>query len=110
MEKNYSKKPRKIQPNKKVYKTRFLIYLFLISSIPFAIITDMGKSVKIISEPFFMGNKIKNSTPSIKFVINKAQLLLKVLLIAKVFIDLKITEIKDSIEILLINQMYFGVL
>ena len=110
MGQNYSEKPRKIQPNKKVYKTKFLIFLFLISSIPFAIITEMGKSVKINSEPFLMGNKIKNSTPSIKFVINKAQLLLKVLLIAKVFIDLKITETRESIEILLINQMYFGVL
>ena len=86
------------------------MFLFFISSIPFAIITEMGKRIKISSEPFFVGNKIKNSIPSRKFEINKAQLLLKVLLIAKVFIDLKITEIKETIKILLINQIYFGAL
>ncbi len=77
---------------------------------PFALITEIGNRIKISSEPFFRGNKIKNTIPINKLVINKTQLRLNVLLIAKVFIDLTNIEMNDTKRILLINQMYLGVL
>ena len=107
MEKKYRKNSRKIQPNKKTYKTKFLIIVFLINSIPFAIITETGKRIKNISEPFFVGRKSRNRIPTRKFTINKDQLFLKVLFTAMISIDLKMMEITDAIKRLAISQVYF---
>ena len=104
MGRNYKKKLRKIQPTKKIYKTKSFIFFLSINSIPFAITTETGKSTYKSSEPFFTGNRIKKRITVSKLIINKYQLLLKVLLMAMVAMDLKITENKEKIKILIINQ------
>ena len=81
---------------------------FCINSIPFAIITETGNNTYISSAPFFTGSKSRKTTTTSKLIINKIQLLLKVLLIVNAFIDLKTTAKIDTIETLIISQKYFG--
>ena len=80
---------------------------FLIRSIPLVIITEAGKSIKIISDPFFAGNKAKKSNIIKKLMINKVQLRLKVLLTPIVSTDLKKIENKELVNMHTKNQKSF---
>jgi hypothetical protein len=105
--KNYRKKQKKILPNKKLYKIKFFILFFLINSIPLVIITETGKSIKRISDPFLAGNNVKKRRMVKKFIINKVQLRLKVLLTPIVSADLKIIESTVLINMQTKTQMNF---
>jgi len=105
--KNYNKIQIEIPQIKKKYKIIFLGIFLLISSTPFAIMTEVGKRIYINFEPFFSGMLIKKISKIEKFVMTKIQFLRNVLFMDNALIDLKKIDIMVKIKIQLKIQKYF---